>query len=158
MNELISTRRGALAALAATAAGLAATATAVHAADPAADVAATVAATVAKLRDAMIGGKAADLDALLSDRLVYVHSDAHFDTKDSLIKSLVGSSAIKTLTFSDQIVDVVGDNAIVRHTYDSDVGQPDGSVKTAHIRVLQVWKLDKGAWRLIARQSTPLKS
>jgi ketosteroid isomerase-like protein len=154
MNELISTRRGALAALAATAAGLAVTATAVHAADPAADVA----ATVAKLRDAMIGGKAADLDALLSDRLVYVHSDAHFDTKDSLIKSLVGSSAIKTLTFSDQIVDVVGDNAIVRHTYDSDVGQPDGSVKTAHIRVLQVWKLDKGAWRLIARQSTPLKS
>ena len=76
MNELISTRRGALAALAATAAGLAATATAVHAADPAADVA----ATVAKLRDAMIGGKAADLDALLADRLVYVHSDAHVDT------------------------------------------------------------------------------
>ncbi len=154
MNDLISTRRGALAALAATAAGLAATATAVRAAEPAADVA----ATVAKLRDAMIGGKAEILDALLSDRLVYVHSDAHVDTKASLIKSLVGSTAIRTLTFSDQIVDVVGDDAIVRHTYDSDVGQPDGSVKTAHIRVLQVWKLDKGAWRLIARQSTPLKS
>lgn len=154
MNDLISTRRGALAALAATAAGLAATATAVRAAEPAADVA----ATVAKLRDAMIGGKAEVLDALLSDRLVYVHSDAHVDTKASLIKSLVGSTAIRTLTFSDQIVDVVGDDAIVRHTYDSDVGQPDGSVKTAHIRVLQVWKLDKGAWRLIARQSTPLKS
>ncbi|TBW40985.1 nuclear transport factor 2 family protein [Siculibacillus lacustris] len=152
MTRIVQTRRAALATV-----GAALVATAFAAPAVAADDAAAVAAAVEALRVAMVAGDGKALAALVFDQLVYVHSDGHLDTKESFLKSLDGTNSFKSLALSDQIVDVVGDNALVRHTFDSVNNLPEGKTSTAHIRVLQVWKLDKGAWKLLARQSTPLK-
>jgi len=49
-------------------------------------------------------------------------------------------------------VSVVGNDAIVRHIWDS-VSESDGKSSTAHIGVLQVWAKQDGKWKLLARQA-----
>lgn len=120
------------------------------------EVAAQVAAAVEALRSAMIAGDGKALAALTWDQLAYVHSNGRCEDKAAYITSLDGRNAFKSLTLSDQTIDVAGDNAIVRHTFDSVNNLADGTTSTAHIRILQVWKRDNGAWKLLARQATPL--
>lgn len=118
----------------------------------------TVEQAVAALRDAMMAGDEARLGALVYDQLSYGHSDGHLDSKASFIRSLAGGKAFQTLSFSDQTVEIVGNTAIVRHIFDALNNLPDGQTSTAHIKVLQVWKQENGRWRLLARQSCPLKA
>lgn len=132
-------------------------AAAAGAAEPSGDTAAVAKASEA-LRGAMVAGDKKALTALVYDQLSYGHSDGHLDTKTSFIDSLAGKNAFKSLALSDQTIEVVGNNAIVRHVFDGVNNMPDGTTTTAHIKVLQVWKKEKGAWRLLARQSCPLKS
>lgn len=122
------------------------------------DGTATVAQAVAALRDAMFAGDEAKLGQLLYEQLSYGHSDGHLDSKASFIRSLAGGKAFQSLSFTDQTVELVGDTAIVRHIFDAVNNLPEGQTSTAHIKVLQVWKKEKGAWRLLARQSCPLKA
>lgn len=118
--------------------------------------AAKVAEAVEALRVAMLAGDGKTLKTLVFEELNYGHSDAHLDTKASFVTSLDGKNAFKSLEFSNRTVDIVGDNAIVRHVFDGVNNLPDGKTSTAHIAVLQVWKKDGGAWKLLARQSCPL--
>lgn len=115
-----------------------------------------VAAAVEALRAAMIAGDGKALAALTWDQLVYVHSNGRTEDKTAYVKSLDGRTAFKALLLGDQTIDIAGDNAIVRHTFDCINNLPEGKTATAHIRILQVWKLDQGAWKLLARQATPL--
>lgn len=120
------------------------------------DAAAKVAAAVEALRTAMFAGDGKTLAALTWDQLVYTHSNGRLENKAAYIKSLDGQAAFKALIQTDQTIAVVADTAIVRHTFDSVNSLPDGKTNTAHIRVMQIWKLDNGAWKLLARASTPL--
>ena len=54
---------------------------------------------------------------------------------------------------TNQTVQINGDNAWVRHVFDSVNNLPDGKTSTAHIGVLQVWKKHPDGWRLFARQA-----
>ena len=117
---------------------------------------AAVAAAVEALRQAMVAADKAKLLAVAHDKLYYSHSSGAIETKEQYAANIASKkTTFKTLTFADQMISVVGDNAIVRNTFAADVdrgGKPD-SVK---IGVVQVWKKDAGAWKLLARQGFKL--
>ncbi|PWC56154.1 nuclear transport factor 2 family protein [Azospirillum sp. TSO22-1] len=111
---------------------------------------------VEALRVAMLAGDGPALKALTMEPLTYGHSNGRLEDKAAFVASLEGKNAFKTLDLSDHAIQVVGDTAIARHTFDAVNNLPDGKTSTAHIKVLQVWKKDGGAWKLLARQSAPL--
>jgi ketosteroid isomerase-like protein len=115
-----------------------------------------VAAAVEALRTAMFAGDGKALAALTLDQLAYSHSNGRTEDKAAFIKSLDGKKAFKALELSDHAISVTGDLAIARHTFDAINNLPDNKTNTAHIRVMQVWKLDGGNWKLFARASAPL--
>lgn len=111
---------------------------------------------VTALKDAMLSGDGAKLKALTLDQLTYGHSNARLEDKAAFVASLDGKNAFKSIDLSDQTVQIVGDVAVVRHTFDAVNNLPDGKTSTAHIKVLQVWKKADGSWKLLARQAAPL--
>ena len=117
---------------------------------------AAVAAAVEGLRKAMLDADKAKLLALAHDKLSYSHSSGKTETKEEYAAAIASKKTIfKTVTFGDQTVSVVGDNAVVRNTFAADLDQ-DGKASAVKIGVLQVWKKDGGAWKLLARQGYKL--
>ncbi|GLU34170.1 nuclear transport factor 2 family protein [Trinickia caryophylli] len=114
---------------------------------------AAVASAVEAMRSAMLASDGAALAKLVEDDLTYGHSSGRIQDKAAFLKELDGTHAFRSLTLSNQTVRVVGDDAIVRHVFDSENNQPDGKVTTSHIGVLQVWKHRPEGWRLLARQA-----
>ena len=108
---------------------------------------------VETLRKALIDADKTTLDQVLSDKLSYGHSGGKLDTKSSLEEGLVsGASDFVTIDLKEQTIQIVGNNAIVRHKLyatTNDAGKP-GEVK---LSVLLVWQKNHHAWKLIARQA-----
>jgi Domain of unknown function (DUF4440) len=132
-------------ALAAVAAG-----TRVHA-ESADDAAVTQA--VAALTAAMLAADKAKLEALVADQLNYGHSSGTIQDKADFVDVIASKKTVyKSINLTDMKVSVVGNNAIVRHTWDS-VSESGGKSNTSHIGVLQVWAKQDGTWKLLARQA-----
>ncbi|GJD63395.1 nuclear transport factor 2 family protein [Methylobacterium frigidaeris] len=124
----------------------------------AADESEAVARQLEALRVAIVEGDAKALDALTHPQMSYGHSSGRkIETKPQFIASLAGKTNYKSLTFSEQWIQVVGDNALVRHVWDGADILPNGETGRSYIAVMQVWLKDGGPWRLLARQSCPLK-
>lgn len=114
---------------------------------------ASAAAAAERLRVVMVDPDRAALDSLVADDLSYGHSGGKIDTKTSFIADLLnGNSDFLNITISDQSVKVVKDVALVRHTL---TGQTldGGKAGAVNLKVLQVWQLQGGQWRLLARQA-----
>jgi ketosteroid isomerase-like protein len=117
-----------------------------------ADSAEDVSQAVEALRKAMLAADAAQLSALVHDRLSYGHSSGKLQDKADFIDVIVSKKTIyKSITLSEPGVAVVGNNAIARHVFDGET-ESDGKLGSAHIGVLQVWLKD-GSWKLLARQA-----
>jgi ketosteroid isomerase-like protein len=56
------------------------------------------------------------------------------------------------MNVSDQTIDVVGDDAIVRHVLRGE-SESNGRVNPVNIGILQVWKRQPDGWKLLARQA-----
>jgi ketosteroid isomerase-like protein len=114
---------------------------------------AAVAKAVADLTTAMLTADKAQLAALVADQLSYGHSGGVVQDKADFIGVIDSKKTVyKSINLTDIKVNVVGNNAIVRHTWDS-VSESDGKSNTAHIGVLQVWAKQDGQWKLLARQA-----
>jgi ketosteroid isomerase-like protein len=114
---------------------------------------AAVAKAVADLTKAMLAADKAQLEALVADQLSYGHSSGKLETKAQFVEAVASKkSIIKSLNLTDVKVSVVGNDAIVRHVWDS-VSESEGKSSTAHIGVLQVWAKQDGKWKLLARQA-----
>ena len=125
--------------------------TTMRAKDPAA--APAVAAAAEKLRVAMIDPTPAALDALVADDLSYGHSGGKVDTKASFISDLMdGKSDFVTITISEQIINVIDNVAIVRHTLTADTND-SGKPGKVSIKILGVWQKQGDYWKLLARQA-----
>ena len=119
---------------------------------------AAVTAAVEQLRVLMLTPDAAKLNALVADQLSYGHSDGHLNNKATFVSDLVtGVSHFLTLTLKEQTVTVVGDVAIVRHILSGDTHDKGKDPNTVNINVLQIWQKQAGKWKLLARQSVPVK-
>lgn len=118
-----------------------------------------IAAVLEALRVAILAGDSKALGTLLHKEVVYAHSDGHLvQTKAEFIAMFGGKISYKSLVYSDASIKVVGNNAIVRHTWDGADIMPDGSIGHSYIKVMQVWRKEGRGWTLFARQSCPIKS
>ncbi len=110
-------------------------------------------AAAEKLRLAMIDPSRPALEALVADGLSYGHSGGRIDTKARFIADLMdGKSDFVGIAIADQTAELSQDVAVIRHTLTgqtNDGGKP-GNVT---IKVLQVWQLQDGQWKLLARQA-----
>lgn len=113
-----------------------------------------VAEAVAALTKAMLGADRAKLEALVSDSLSYGHSGGVVQDKKDFVEVIASKKTVyKSIELSKQTVAVAGNNAIVRHAWESESGTGDGKWNVSKIGVLQVWQKDPGGWKLLARQA-----
>ncbi|MCA3388553.1 MAG: nuclear transport factor 2 family protein [Roseomonas sp.] len=115
--------------------------------------AAAVAAAVEALTKAMLAGDRAGLMAVTHERLSYGHSAGRIENRQQFIDPLVNKTSVfRSITVSDQTIDVVGDDAIVRHVLRGE-SESNGRVNPVNIGILQVWKKQPDGWKLLARQA-----
>ena len=113
---------------------------------------AAVAQNVEILRKAQLEADKVKLAQVTSDQVSYGHSDGRVETKEQFIHGVMTrKQVVKSLTFPDLKLSVVGNAAIVRHIFLSD-SELDGKTTTTKIGALQVWQKQDGTWKLLARQ------
>ena len=114
---------------------------------------AAVAKAVEDLKNAMISADSAKLVSLVGDDLSYGHSGGKIEDRATFIQTLVsGHSDFVTIELTEQNIKLYGNTAVVRHILNAvtnDNGKP-GSVK---LSVLTVWNIQKGKWKMVARQA-----
>src|ERR1700738_2994054 len=101
---------------------------------------------VEALRKALLEQDKARLEQLAADQLSYGHSDGRVESKAKLIEGVMTRKAIvKSISFPELTVAVVGDAAIARHLWESE-SETDGKPASVRIGVLQVWQKQDGNW------------
>ena len=116
--------------------------------------AAAVADAVASLTKAMLAADKAKLEALTADQLSYGHSSGKLEDKATFVDVVASKKTVyKSIELSKQTVVVAGNDAIVRHAWESESGTGDGKWNASKIGVLQVWQKQASGWRLLARQA-----
>jgi len=111
-----------------------------------------VAAAVENLRQAMLDGDKARLEALSAPQLTYGHSNGMLENKSQFVEALAsGKSDFSSIDLTNQTIEVVGNVALVRHELH---GQANSGA--VNIGILLVWKKDGKAWKLLARQAYKL--
>jgi ketosteroid isomerase-like protein len=118
---------------------------------------AAVAQAVEAFRTAMLKADRSQFEALTAEQLSYGHSAGRVETKAQFINAATsGQSRWKFITLTDQTTQIVGDNAIVRHTLTGET-ERDGKTNPVKIGVLMVWHKQNGEWKLLARQAVRLE-
>lgn len=106
-----------------------------------------------QLAAAMMAADKAKLDALLAKDLSFGHSNGLVQTKEEFMKAVLsGQEVFKTIQLTEHSSHVVGNDAINRHIFTSDLVL-DGKPLSVRLGELQVWQKQAGNWRLIARQA-----
>ncbi len=114
---------------------------------------ATVKTTVEALRMAWIKQDKAKIESLTAAELSYSHSDARLEDKAKFINGVMTRKAtVKSLEWPELTVQVVGNNAVVRHLWVSE-SELEGKVTNTKIGVIQVWQKQADGWKLLARAS-----
>lgn len=105
---------------------------------------------------AMTAQDAATLAQLLHDDLVYTHSSAVIDTKDSYVEGIrSGKFRYSKIERSEEKVRVYGDAALVTGRAAIEVAV-DGKPKSLRLRYLNVWVKQPSGWKFVAWQSTSI--
>jgi len=113
----------------------------------------TVKNAVEELRMAWLKQDKAKIESLTAEQLSYSHSDARLEDKAKFIDGVMTRKAtFKSLEWPELTVQVVGNNAVVRHLWVSE-SELDGKVTNTKIGVMQVWQKQDGGWKLLARAS-----
>jgi ketosteroid isomerase-like protein len=113
---------------------------------------AAVAQSVEILRKAQLEADKAKLEQVTAAQVSYGHSDGRVETKEQFINGVMTrKQVVKSLTFPELKVSVVGNAAIARHIYLGE-SELDGKQTTTRIGALQLWQKQDGGWKLIARQ------
>ena len=101
---------------------------------------------------AQVGGDIAGLERLLSDQLVYTHSNASVDTKASFIEAIRTRRPYQKVERSGEDVRLHGDTAVVTGQARIDL---NGGARL-NLRYTDVWVKTAGGWQMVAWQSTRL--
>jgi hypothetical protein len=100
----------------------------------------------------------ATLDELLSADLVYAHSDASRDTKESYLNKVAsGYFDYAPLSHPEAAIVVHGDCVIVVGDMVGEV-QAQGKPRVLNSSVMAVWAREDGTWRLLGFQPTKYPS
>ena len=106
--------------------------------------------------EAMRRADLAALGELLSEDLVYTHSNAARDDKSSYLEK-VGAKFFDyhRIDHEDQRIKVHGDVALVTGVMKADVSL-NGAPKSLNNRYLAIWLRDDAGWRFAAYAPTPI--
>lgn len=106
---------------------------------------------------AMVEVDTAALNELLADDLVYTHSNAVVDSKQSYIDGIVGKRwHYAAAERPEENIEVFGDCARVYGHVRLTLKNPDNSARQVNGRFLNLWLKRNGRWQLAAWQSTPI--
>jgi ketosteroid isomerase-like protein len=109
-----------------------------------------------KRMEAMAKKDIATLDALISDDLVYTHSTARLDTKQSLIGNMeAGSTVYTSVVPSDVKAQDLGDTVVLTGSCRISV-MSQGRPNSFGVRFTDVYANRGGQWQMVAWQSTRL--
>jgi len=118
------------------------------------DIVARIRALEARRYQAMTDGDVAVLDDLLSADLVYSHSDATRDSKQSYLERIAnGYFDYGPLTHPEEAIVVHGDCALVTGDMRGEV-QIAGQQRVHNSSALAVWVREGEKWMLLAFQPT----
>jgi len=109
-------------------------------------------------REAALSNDVEANDRLLADNWMNTNANGTTTTKARLME-LLKSSPFKIMSIEDDdvMVRVFGDSAVVTGRATSKrVGQ-DSEVVTGQVRFTRVYAKQKGKWKVVAAQSTPIK-
>jgi hypothetical protein len=96
-------------------------------------------------------------EALTAGHLSYGPSAGRVEDKSQCISAAAsGPSRWKFITLTDQTIQIVGKNAIVRHTFTGETAR-DGQSTPVKSGVLMVWHQPDGQWPLLARHAVRLE-
>ena len=102
---------------------------------------------------AMLGKDIERLDALLDERLRYIHSNGVVDSKESYLSGLRdGVWDYRDIVRKDQTITLLDGTALVFNHLMIDL-VVNGVEKKVDSRALAVWTCADGQWRLVAIQS-----
>ena len=109
-----------------------------------------------KRMQAMAAKDIATLDSLLADDLVYTHSSARLDTKQSLIVGMTSGSTVYTsLEPSDVKAQDFGDTVVLTGIAQIKVSA-NGAANAFGVRFTDVYARRNGRWQMVTWQSTRL--
>lgn len=116
-----------------------------------------VAGAVEAFRQALLSGDRKALEAIAAAELSYGHSGGRIENKSEFVEQLAsGRSHFTEISFSNQMITVVGQTAVVRHRLSAatrDAGKDPGTIQLA---VMLVWVKQKNSWKLLARQAVKI--
>lgn len=111
-------------------------------------------ALMGQLTEAMINKEITVLEELLSDQLVYGHSNGKVQNKNEFMAEIASGLPIRYLEISrnDEIIQLSGDVAIVRHVFAARTLADDleGNLQIGN---MLIWSKEGGRWKLLARQA-----
>jgi ketosteroid isomerase-like protein len=110
-------------------------------------------------RKRMAASVAKDYDALndlIADDLIYTHSSARIDTKQSLIDAMRSGSTVYTaMTPVDVVAQDLGDAVVLTGVCAISV-LSGGKPNSFRVRFIDVYAQRDGGWRMVTWQSTKL--
>jgi ketosteroid isomerase-like protein len=120
------------------------------------EIAAQIRAAEDRRYAAMVGADVGALGELLSDRLVYSHSNGSRDSRESLLAK-IGDGSLLYIALEHPVTQVIvlGDAALVIGEMHGDV-VVDGLSRQLHSAILAVWAAHGDGWQLAAFQPTKL--
>jgi len=96
------------------------------------------------------------LDDLVSSKVSYGHSSGNIEDKKTMVHNASTSKKeYKNRSFERVTIDVNDETAIIRHTFRA-ISVDNGKESPLDLGILQVWKKEKGKWRLWARQAVKI--
>jgi ketosteroid isomerase-like protein len=102
----------------------------------------------------MLAADKAKLESLVSDNLSYGHSAGRIETKKEFVEVVASKKTVyNKIELSNHVITIAGNNAIARHSWESESGTGDGKWNVSKIGVLQVWQKEPSGWKLLARQA-----
>jgi hypothetical protein len=90
---------------------------------------------------------------LVSEHVTYGHSNGNLEDKKTMVSKAVASKQeYKNRNFERVSIDISDEAAIIRHNFRA-ISIENGKESPLDLGILQVWKKEKGKWRLWARQA-----
>ncbi len=110
----------------------------------------------ADFHNALIAKDTAKLKNMLSEKLVYGHSNGWKENRQEMINNLYnGTIQYLKIQSADEQVTIEGNTGCIRATLDIDVIM-DGKTLPFRLHGLQVWVWKNKKWQLLSRQSVKL--
>jgi hypothetical protein len=109
-----------------------------------------------KRMTAMAQKDVATLGSLLADDLIYTHSSARMDTKQSLVGNMESGSTVYTAVEPSDVVAQDLGSAVVLTGVAAISVMSGGKPNSFRVRFTDVWAQRGGQWQMVTWQSTKL--